>query len=150
MNIKRGIVTMSAAAALLGLAGCGSSGTGSSTPAAPSATAAPSASAAPTSPAASGKASSSASSPTASAQPVLITIKSFAYQGPKDVKPGAKITVKNEDSVAHTVTADKGGAFNVKVDPGSSATFTAPGKAGTYDYHCTFHANMHGILTVKQ
>src|SRR5436309_1075281 len=34
---------------------------------------------------------------------VVITIKDFQFTTPASVAPGAKITVKNEDSTAHTV-----------------------------------------------
>ncbi len=77
-----------------------------------------------------------------------ITIKNFAYQGPGTVAPGAKITVTNQDSEAHTVTADTGG-FNVTVPAGGSATFTAPTTPGSYAFHCNFHGNMHGSLVVQ-
>lgn len=77
-----------------------------------------------------------------------ITIKNFAYQGPGTVAPGAKITVSNQDSEAHTVTADTGG-FNVTVPAGGSATFTAPTTPGSYAFHCNFHGNMHGSLVVQ-
>jgi plastocyanin len=55
----------------------------------------------------------------------------------------------NEDSEAHTLTADGAGGFDVKIDPGASATFTAPAKPGSYPYHCTYHSNMHGTLAVR-
>jgi plastocyanin len=77
-----------------------------------------------------------------------ITIKDYKYSGDTTVAPGAEVTVTNDDSEAHTVTADSGSAFDVKVDPGASATFTAPSKPGTYAYHCTYHSNMHGTLRV--
>lgn len=57
--------------------------------------------------------------------------------------------VTNKDSVAHTVTADSGQAFDVTVQPGQTATFTAPATAGSYKFHCTFHSTMHGMLTVS-
>ena len=79
----------------------------------------------------------------------VITIKSFAYAVPAHVSPGEKITVHNEDSTAHTVTADAGSAFSVTVAPSGTATFTAPAKPGTYPFHCTYHASMHGKLTVS-
>ncbi len=79
----------------------------------------------------------------------VITIKNFAYAVPAHVSPGEKITVHNEDSTAHTVTADVGNAFNVNVPPSGTATFTAPAKPGSYAFHCTYHANMHGKLTVS-
>ncbi|WP_238342891.1 cupredoxin domain-containing protein [Nocardioides cynanchi] len=92
---------------------------------------------------------STGTSGTTTGAAATVTIKSFAFTGPSSVAPGAKITVKNEDSEAHTLTADGPGGFDVKIDPGASATFTAPTKPGTYPYHCTFHSNMHGTLTVK-
>lgn len=80
----------------------------------------------------------------------VVTIKSFAYQIPKRVDPGAKVTVHNMDQVAHTVTADTGdNVFNVNVNPGSSAAFTAPNKPGAYKFHCKYHSNMHAVLVVK-
>lgn len=132
------------AVVLLGtLAACGSSGTTSTPP--PPAT--------------------SSSSPPASSQPVhgsggnsspaaatdVITIKNFSYAVPTSVKPGAKVTVKNDDQVNHTVTADQSDSlFNVTVPSnGGTATFTAPSKPGRYKFHCNFHANMHGVLVVS-
>ena len=78
-----------------------------------------------------------------------ITIKSFAFSGPSSIAPGAEVTVKNQDAEAHTLTADGAGGFDVTIDPGASETFTAPSKPGSYPYHCTYHSNMHGTLTVK-
>jgi plastocyanin len=78
-----------------------------------------------------------------------VTIENFAYSGPASVAPGAEVTVSNQDSEAHTLTADGAGGFDVKIAPGASATFRAPSKPGSYPYHCTYHSNMHGTLTVK-
>jgi plastocyanin len=62
---------------------------------------------------------------------------------------GTAITVTNNDSTAHTVTADDGHSFDTgDVDPGSSATLK-PLKAGTYKYHCSIHSFMHGTLVVR-
>lgn len=72
----------------------------------------------------------------------------FAYKVPASVAPGARITIKNADSQAHTVTSKEGG-FDVKVDPNGTATLTAPSKPGSYPFVCTFHANMTGTLVVK-
>jgi len=130
--------------AALTAAGCG---TAASQPAAHSASqgAHPS-SAAAMPPMSSSPAAAGASAPAAAG---VITIKSFAYTVPAHVSPGEKITVRNEDSTAHTVTADAGSAFSVNVPPGGTATFTAPAKPGSYPFHCTYHANMHGKLTVS-
>ena len=64
------------------------------------------------------------------------------------MSPGAETTVTNEDIEAHTITADTGDAFDVNTQAGST-TFTAPTEPGTYPYHCNFHGNMKGTLTVK-
>jgi plastocyanin len=93
--------------------------------------------------------SPSAAASGASSVAVVIHIAKFAYQTPASVAPGATVTVMNMDGEAHTVTADSGSAFDTKVDPGKSATFTAPMKPGTYAFHCTYHGNMHGMLVVK-
>ncbi|GAB3280286.1 hypothetical protein GCM10027449_21170 [Sinomonas notoginsengisoli] len=77
-----------------------------------------------------------------------IHIKSFAYTGPDSVPAGASVTVMNMDNAAHTVTADDG-SFDAVVKAGTTTTFTAPAKPGTYTYHCSYHSNMHGTLTVK-
>ena len=76
-----------------------------------------------------------------------ITIEGFTFST-ASVSAGATVTVKNNSSSQHTVTQDTGGGFNVTVDPGKSATFTAPSKAGTYKFHCNIHPFMHGTLTV--
>ncbi|MFE4835958.1 cupredoxin domain-containing protein [Arthrobacter sp. NPDC056691] len=87
------------------------------------------------------------SGPAASA--TAITIKDFSYQTPASVSPGATVTVTNMDSADHTVTADEGSAFDAEAQGRGTATFTAPSKPGTYPFHCAYHANMHGALTVK-
>jgi plastocyanin len=91
--------------------------------------------------------SASAGSSAPVKQRATITIKGYKYSGATSVKAGSTVTVVNDDSVAHTMTGDKGGAFDVIIPGGASKTFTAP-KAGTYPYHCTYHSNMHGTLTV--
>lgn len=52
----------------------------------------------------------------------------------------------------HTVTSDDGSTFDsqakgVAGNKGDKFQFTFT-KAGTYAYHCTYHANMHGTITV--
>ena len=127
-----------AAALLVALSGCGSSDGGpGSTPSTPS-------------PAASSIAAvSTTGSPAGTSATVVITITNFAYQGPGSVSPGATVTVKNEDSQAHTVTSDQAGLFDAVVPGGGNVVFTAPTTAGSYAYHCTYHSNMHGTLVVK-
>ena len=67
------------------------------------------------------------------------------------VSPGAVVTVKNEDSVTHTLT-DKTDqtAFNTgPVGPNQTKTFKAPDKAGSYSFFCTIHQYMTGTLVVR-
>jgi plastocyanin len=62
------------------------------------------------------------------------------------------ITVKNEDSTAHTLTAlsSSGAKFDTgSINPNGTGHFRAPMKKGQYDYHCSIHPFMHGILKVS-
>jgi plastocyanin len=79
-----------------------------------------------------------------------ITMKNFAFSPATiTVAPGATITVKNDDSVAHTVTSSTQKFSTGDVAPGSSATFKAPETPGTYAYICTIHQFMHGTVVVS-
>ena len=67
------------------------------------------------------------------------------------VAPGTMVTVRNEDSVTHTLTdkADQN-AFNTgPVSPNQTKTFKAPDKAGSYAFFCTIHQYMTGTLVVR-
>ena len=127
MKIAARVWGVIAATALVGLSGCGSSGGGpGSTPATSSSAASSSIAAVSTT---SGTAGTSAT--------VVITITNFAYQGPDSVSPDSTVTVKNEDSQAHTVTSDQAGLFDAVVPGGGNVVFTAPTTAGSYAYHCS-------------
>lgn len=80
-----------------------------------------------------------------------IVISKFLYSPVNlQVKPGAKVTVVNQDPVAHTVTAEGGSGFDSGTIGGNaSGAFTAPTAPGTYRYICVFHSQMHGVLTVS-
>lgn len=153
MNISKSGLAGVAAAALLMLAACGTSG-GSGENSTSDSPASTSVEASSTQPPSSTNASSSKESPSSesstAAETVSITIKDFKYQMPKSIAPGAKIKVTNEDSATHTITADKGDAFDVNVPGKGSATFTAPSKPGETAFHCTFHANMKSTLVVTK
>jgi plastocyanin len=131
---RRGVAACVFAAALAGCSSSPSAGdaAGTSTSAAVSTTAV------------AGSSSAAGTSATAA----VITIKNFGFTTPSSVSPGATITVRNDDSEDHTVTADSGGAFDDKAPPGTS-TFTAPSKPGSYPFHCTIHPFMKGTLVVK-
>ncbi|MFJ8471035.1 cupredoxin family copper-binding protein [Kitasatospora sp. NPDC094011] len=123
-----------AAAALLlsaALAGCSGSGTPSNSTSGSVADAALTSAAAP-----------------GSAAAVQVTIKDFAFApAALTVSPGQSVTVVNQDSAAHTLTADDKSFDTGPIQPGASATFTAP-QSGAHPYICTIHPFMHGTLTV--
>jgi plastocyanin len=81
-----------------------------------------------------------------------IVIKNFMFSPDSiTVSPGAVVTVKNEDSVTHTLT-DKSdqNTFNTgPVAPNQTKTFKAPDKAGSYPFFCTIHQYMTGTLVVR-
>lgn len=115
----------------------------------------PAATAAPSEPATSDAAESS-SAPAAAggeeaeepAEELVITISDFAFEVPGTLSPGSAVTVRNEDSVGHTVTSDEEGVFDVLVGPGEEATFTVPEEPGDYPFHCTPHPSMTSTLVI--
>ncbi len=90
-----------------------------------------------------------ATATSATAAAAEITIDNFTFNTPASVPAGATISVKNSDPAEHSVTADSGNTFNVEVEGGETATFTAPSQPGSYPYHCSYHPMMHGTLVVK-
>ncbi|MFI1302583.1 cupredoxin domain-containing protein [Streptomyces sioyaensis] len=80
-----------------------------------------------------------------------LTIKDFAFKpAALSVRPGGTVTVVNEDSTTHTVTATGSKPFDTgSIGPGKTVTFKAPGKAGSYPFLCTIHPYMKGTLTVR-
>ncbi|HEV7206890.1 MAG TPA: cupredoxin domain-containing protein [Jatrophihabitans sp.] len=80
-----------------------------------------------------------------------ITIRGYGYSGALTVKPGARVTVTNDDGVAHTLTDKKTKKFdtgNIPAD-GGTGTFTAPATPGSYPFRCNYHPAMAGTLVVK-
>lgn len=132
---------------VVGLSACSDSGqAGTADAGATSTTSAPEESSS-SAPAASPPAESSPSSSESPAEEFVITIQDFAYMVPESVPAGATVTVVNEDSQAHTVTAkDK---FDVNVGPNATAEFIAPETMGRYDFTCLFHGNMSDTLVTS-
>jgi plastocyanin len=78
-----------------------------------------------------------------------VSIKNFAFSPASlTVKVGTKITWTNNDTVTHTVTADKGAFNSGPLAPGSTFSFTFT-KAGTYSYHCNIHPYMMATIVVQ-
>lgn len=79
-----------------------------------------------------------------------ITIVDFTFAPtPLKVKAGQQVTVTNQDSAPHTVTADDKAFDSKELKKGQTFTFTAPAKAGSYSYICDIHQYMKGSLEVS-
>lgn len=78
-----------------------------------------------------------------------IVISGFEYHWPEEIAAGTQISVRNEDSVGHTVTSDEAGLFDVEVPPGGEAMLTVPDQSGEFPFHCTPHPSMTGTLVVR-
>jgi plastocyanin len=92
---------------------------------------------------------SPSSQPKSSGSSQSVAIDNFKFTPASlTVNQGARITVTNRDSTAHTMTADNGSFDTGDIDPGSSATVSLS-KPGTLKYHCSIHPFMHGTLVVN-
>jgi len=128
----RNVLVATLFGAALVLAACSSSGSTTSTTAAPS-----------------GPVSTGASS-SGAVSGHTITIKNFAFSPDTvTVSPGAAVSVTNDDQVAHTVTSSMGGFDTGNIASGQSKTFTAPNTPGRYSYICSIHQYMTGTLVVS-
>ena len=87
-----------------------------------------------------------ATGPSANGQVIM---KGIRFQPAElTVHPGETVEFKNEDIVAHTVTADDGSFNSGLIQPGSSWKMTIQ-KAGALAYHCTPHPNMKATLVAS-
>lgn len=82
---------------------------------------------------------------------VTVSIAGFAY-GPAEltVRPGTEVTWINHDQVPHTVTSRTGKPLAspaLDTDDRYSHTFT---QAGDFEYYCTVHPFMSGVVHVRQ
>jgi plastocyanin len=77
-----------------------------------------------------------------------ITIADFAFDPDTITVSGAtEVTVTNDDTTAHTFTADDG-AFDVELDPGASETVNVD-VSQTTGFHCEIHPEMTGTIEVS-
>jgi plastocyanin len=85
----------------------------------------------------------------AAAKAASVDTKDFAYApATLTVAAGQKVTFKNSDAIAHTVTADDKSFDSGNMDGGASWSHVFD-KAGTFKYTCAYHAYMHGTVVVK-
>jgi len=79
-----------------------------------------------------------------------IGLTTTAYApNPVNIRVGDSVNWVNNDSIAHTSTANNGTTFNSgTIAPGGSfrATFST---AGSFAYHCAFHPGMIGTVNVQ-
>jgi plastocyanin len=78
-----------------------------------------------------------------------IEISNFAYSPASvTVKVGTTITFKNEESVEHTATSNTEGIFDTGSLSKGQSMRVKMNKVGTFSFHCSFHAFMHGVVKV--
>jgi plastocyanin len=78
-----------------------------------------------------------------------VSIANFAF-GPDTIQvaAGTTVTWTNNDTAAHTVTADDGSFDSGNLAPGDTFTYTFT-TAGTVAYHCNYHPNMTASVVVQ-
>ena len=106
-----------------------------------------------------GSSTSAATSPTSQTNPegtnpanlLTITITKGVYSpNPLAAKVGQSVNWLNSDTIAHTAT-DSGVFDTGSIAPTSAADVPVPfTTAGTYNFHCTLHANENGSIVVTQ
>ena len=78
-----------------------------------------------------------------------VTIQSSAFAPASvTVRVGDTVGWTNRDPFSHTSTSDTGAWDTGVITAGGSRSFTF-GSAGTFAYHCSIHAFMHGTVVVQ-
>jgi len=75
-----------------------------------------------------------------------VVIKDFKF-APANLRvaPGSKVSVKNEDNTAHTLTAADGSFDTGNIEPKGQKEVTVS-KAGQISYRCDIHQYMSGVI----
>ena len=130
----RPLLAVVALMAVLAVAGCGSSGGGTSS----SASSTPASAATPTS----GGATAASGGSTVEIANFMFTPMTLT------VSAGTTVTWKFDDSTPHTVAADDNSFMSPPMSKGQTYTHTFA-TAGTVKYHCSIHPFMTGVIVVK-
>lgn len=78
-----------------------------------------------------------------------VTVQGFAFApAALTISAGDTVVWSNQDSVAHTVTAN-GGEFGSSQIPSGGAYSHRFSASGSFPYHCSIHPQMHGTITVQ-
>ncbi|MGE0230027.1 MAG: plastocyanin/azurin family copper-binding protein [Dehalococcoidia bacterium] len=85
---------------------------------------------------------------TVTSGPRTTIIKQNKFETPMRVAVGSSVTWVNEDRIAHNVIAKDGSFKSGTMDEGDtfSHEFTT---AGRFEYVCTFHPGMDGVIQVE-
>ena len=79
---------------------------------------------------------------------VLITGMQYKAATNK-IKVGEKVVWRNADAMPHTVTSTDGGPLNSgQLGKGGEYSFTFK-EPGTYNYYCSYHPSMKGVVIVE-
>jgi plastocyanin len=79
-----------------------------------------------------------------------VTITDAGFNpGDMVVAPGQDVMWTNTGLNPHTVTSDTGAFDSGTLNKNQTFDLAAPAAPGVYAYHCTFHAFMHGTVTVS-
>lgn len=79
---------------------------------------------------------------------VTVPISNYLYKPMVlTVRAGTKVTFHNLDPTAHTATADAGAFDSGAIQTGATKSIVFA-KAGTFTYHCAFHAFMKATIKV--
>jgi plastocyanin len=85
---------------------------------------------------------------TTAAETVTISIDNFAFSPAEvAVAPGTTVIWTNHDDIPHTVTSTDGVFKSHALDTDDSFSFTFE-KAGSYQYFCSLHPHMVGMIKV--
>ena len=89
-----------------------------------------------------------ASSAVAPGKKLVITIQNFAFHPASvTVRAGTVVTVINRDQTPHSLTANDGAFDTGSIGSGQAGHLTLT-RAGSFAYHCVFHAFMTGSIKV--
>jgi plastocyanin len=78
----------------------------------------------------------------------VVVIEDFDFTIPVGLEPGATVTVRNDDGVTHTFTADDDSFDTGNVPGGGTAEVSLPAQGGDYAVHCEIHRSMSATVTL--
>ena len=83
-----------------------------------------------------------------SSRTVQVALRSFKFDPPTiEIHPGDIVEWSNSDLAPHTATSDAGDWDTGALKASQSGRYVATA-VGTVPYHCAFHTQMKGLITV--